>query len=438
MPLNPRRTLRQMTRAALLTAAFGAGVWLCDAMLRPLTLRADDATPTSQPAELIADDAPPATRPAIPADVKAILDQVTLAYADLPLDVRGTLTEDFDVAGILRKTRTPIRATIRSASTFRHDAGEDVSIIGDGVATHVYDAAGKRYVTRPLGATGGRPTIDGDALAILAMQDPAAAVAVTGDAATALVPAGATGVRMLDGLTVGGATFDRVEVTADAIRAEFWIDRATHRIASSVVDYAKQLTAAGAAAVTRAVVTIHYDAVGPATAPSMVDARFTFEPPKGASEASVAAGAIGAGRPAPAFALADLDGKPVTLAQQKGHVVVLDFWATWCGPCRAGMPHLAEAAKTYADRGVRVFAINREEEVATIRAFLAKESLTGLRVLLDPDGKVAAGYRVTGIPQTVVIDASGRVTKVIVGFGPNTGDELNTAIEQALSAAKLN
>ena len=429
------RTFAGARRAGVLTLAFGVGLIVADRMMTSASI-ADDATLVTTRPAATAPAGATTSRPVIPADVRAVLDRVTAAYATLPIDLRGSLEQTFDVAGIGQRDRLPIAATVRSPSTFRHALGDATLIVADGSASHVLDPQGNRYVDRAIDASGGRPTLDAETLATLAMQNPAAAVAVTGDAAATLVPDGATDVRLIDAANEGGRAFDRIELTADAIRSETWIDRATGRIDRVIVDYAGQLAKAGATDVNRATATIRYDAVGPATAPSLADDRFAFAPPTGASVAKAAAVArpLVTGGPATAFTLDDLDGKPVKLADQVGHVVVIDFWATWCGPCVQSMPHLAAAATAYADRGVRVFAINREEDERTIRDFLAKAKLDTLPVLLDADGEVAKAYGVQGIPFTVVIDARGRIAKTILGFGPGGEATLRTAIDAALLA----
>ena len=427
--------LRTFRRAAVSAIAFAVGLAVADRwMSTPLI--ADDALPTTTAP---APDVVATSRPTIPDDVRNVLDRVTAAYASLPLDLRGTLTEDFDVAGVIRQTTLDVRATVRSPTAFRHELGDAVTIVGDGSRSYVYDADAKQYTARDISRAATQPIVDADALAILAMQDPAAAVAVCGDAVIALVPAGATSVRLLDPSTQGSRSFDRVEVSADAIRVVTWIDRSNGRIDRSVIDYGGQLEKAGATPVRRAMVTVMYAFSGPATAPSMADARFTFEPPKGASEAKVArSGPLRLGGPAPAFELADLDGKSTRLADQRGHVVVLDFWATWCGPCRRSLPHLAAAARDYADKNVRVFAIDREEDAATVRSFLTNASLgDGLSVLLDVDSAVSTAYQVEGIPATFVIDSHGRLVKSIIGFAPGGEQVLRGAIDAALSAGEM-
>ncbi len=136
------------------------------------------------------------------------------------------------------------------------------------------------------------------------------------------------------------------------------------------------------------------------------------------------------GQPAPEFTLKDLDGNPVSLKDLRGRVVLLDFWATWCGPCRMAMPHLEAFHKELADQGVKVFGINLRENAATVRKFMDAQKFT-MPILLDADGKVAASYRVSGIPHTVIIGKDGQVLKVNVGYAPGVEEQLKQALLNA-------
>lgn len=108
---------------------------------------------------------------------------------------------------------------------------------------------------------------------------------------------------------------------------------------------------------------------------------------------------------APDFTLPTLDGRTVTLSELRGQVVVLDFWASWCGPCQESMPALQALHERYAGRGVTVLAINEEENRSTVEAYVAGRYT--FTVLLDEEGSVGTAYGVWGIPHTVVVDRDG-------------------------------
>ena len=140
------------------------------------------------------------------------------------------------------------------------------------------------------------------------------------------------------------------------------------------------------------------------------------------------------GKPAPDFTLDLLDGKPFHLAESKGQVVVLDFWATWCGPCLQAMPQVERVTREFRDRGVRLVAVNLQEAPRDIKAMLERNRLD-VTVALDIDGVVADKYRATAIPQTVVIDRSGTVARLFVGSGPDLGDQLREVLSKLPEAA---
>jgi len=125
------------------------------------------------------------------------------------------------------------------------------------------------------------------------------------------------------------------------------------------------------------------------------------------------------GKSAPLFSTSYLDGEPFDLSQHLGKdVVVLDFWATWCGPCRAAMPTLSEVTSEFRDRGVRLFAVNCAEAPEEVKDFVEQSGLE-LTVIMDPEGRISKDYGAEAIPQTVLIDRQGKVRFVHVGLKPN-------------------
>jgi thiol-disulfide isomerase/thioredoxin len=122
------------------------------------------------------------------------------------------------------------------------------------------------------------------------------------------------------------------------------------------------------------------------------------------------------GQPATDFTLETLaDAKPVRLSDLKGRVVLLDFWATWCGPCRRWLPIVAQASRDYAAKGLSVFAVNEQEPESKVKAYLDQQKLD-LPVLMDRSGNVGSIYRASSIPLTVVVGRDGNVLRVLVGL----------------------
>ena len=142
-------------------------------------------------------------------------------------------------------------------------------------------------------------------------------------------------------------------------------------------------------------------------------------------------------KPAPSFKLELLDGGEFDLSQQKDkNIVILDFWATWCGPCRRVMPIMEEIANEYKDKGVILIAVNLRESPQTIRSFLKEQGLHPI-VALDKDGTVGTVYKAQAIPQTVIIGKEGIVQAVHVGALPNLKEILKKELNDLLAGKKL-
>jgi len=133
---------------------------------------------------------------------------------------------------------------------------------------------------------------------------------------------------------------------------------------------------------------------------------------------SASAGAVQPGQPAPAFESAALTGgAPIRLADSLGKVVYLDFWASWCGPCRLSLPWMERLSQDYGARGLVVIAVNVDEKTADGRAFLQRFPVD-FAVAVDPRGDVASLYDVQDMPSSYLIDRRGVVRAVHRGFNP--------------------
>jgi peroxiredoxin/outer membrane lipoprotein-sorting protein len=146
---------------------------------------------------------------------------------------------------------------------------------------------------------------------------------------------------------------------------------------------------------------------------------FTFDPPPGTKEVAEfrlprASGPDLVGQEAEDFKLKDLEGEEVHLRSLRGQVVLLNFWASWCGPCRLEMPVIEKLHQQFKGKGLRVFGIN-DEDFETISEYLREYEYT-FPTLIDEDQKAARLYRVRGIPTMVVIDRQGTVSHYRVGL----------------------
>lgn len=116
-----------------------------------------------------------------------------------------------------------------------------------------------------------------------------------------------------------------------------------------------------------------------------------------------------AGRPAPALAGATLDGGRFALSDARGQVVLVNVFASWCGPCRDELLVLVDAERSWSPRGVRLVGLNIRDGADAVRALLDETGATGLTVVPDPDGTRAVEWGVRGVPETFVVDRDGRL-----------------------------
>lgn len=125
------------------------------------------------------------------------------------------------------------------------------------------------------------------------------------------------------------------------------------------------------------------------------------------------------GSPAPNFSLHDLNGNMVNLEETLGKVVLLNFWATWCGPCRVEMPFFERTYAEFKDEDFIVLAVDFDEPVEAVRTFQEELNLN-FPILLDPGGEVQRAYRVLGYPTSVLIDREGLIHAIHVGIMSET------------------
>jgi thiol-disulfide isomerase/thioredoxin len=137
------------------------------------------------------------------------------------------------------------------------------------------------------------------------------------------------------------------------------------------------------------------------------------------------------GKAAPEVRLNLLDGGKFKLSEEKGHIVVLDFWATWCAFCMQSMPEVDAVIHEFEHKNVKYVAVNMQEDTATISSALERAKLNPT-VALDIDGAASEHYEVSSLPQLVIIDADGNVARMFIGVSSDYAGDLRKALNELL------
>jgi peroxiredoxin len=147
--------------------------------------------------------------------------------------------------------------------------------------------------------------------------------------------------------------------------------------------------------------------------------------------ASTAFAAGGDSGPAPAFTLTALSGQEGALSQYNGQVVMVNFWATWCGPCQQEMPLLDQMYKKYKPAGFTLIGVNVDKEAPAVKQLLARKPVS-FPVLLDPANQVSKAYHVNEMPSSVIIDRKGEIRYIHRGYRPGDENEYQDRIRQLI------
>ncbi len=138
------------------------------------------------------------------------------------------------------------------------------------------------------------------------------------------------------------------------------------------------------------------------------------------------------GQEMPSFTVKETNGKKIKMDDLRGNVVLVNFWATWCSPCRAEMPRLErEIWQKYKDRNFTIVGIAREQTLQEVTAFLTQSHFT-YPMAIDPDRKIFSLFAEAGIPRNYVVSRDGKILYQSLGYGPKEFDEMKKVIEQAL------
>ncbi len=135
--------------------------------------------------------------------------------------------------------------------------------------------------------------------------------------------------------------------------------------------------------------------------------------------------------PAPDFTLKSLSGKNLKLSEMRGEVVMINFWASWCGPCRQEMPILEKIYQKYQPLGFTLLGVNVEEDINEAKAYL-KDIEVSFPILFDNTNKVSQLYEIIAMPSTIVIDRDGNMRFLHQGYQPGVEDEYINYIKTLL------
>jgi len=135
---------------------------------------------------------------------------------------------------------------------------------------------------------------------------------------------------------------------------------------------------------------------------------------------------------APDFTLKSLNGQEITLSRLRGKVVLLDFWATWCGPCKESIPHLVQIYKAYQQKGLEVLGMNLDRgDADTVRRFVKLMDIP-YPIIITPQ-RAERKYRVIGLPTTILLDRQGRIRNRFGGFNSEIGQEMAARVAELIS-----
>jgi peroxiredoxin len=389
-----------------------------------------------QPLKKPAGDGAATTPAKVSPEARAELDQVTEAYRNLKgLELAGSLSMEVVTSDGTERKQGTFVASFAAPNKFRHEMKGDMILGSTGEKTYAFQPEWKSYqqaeTPRERGSAKDIPDPVGQ---LLQQQNPGLMCALVEDAGKYLEE-GTKEVSKEAAESIDGTAYTVLAFRGDEQSYRVLVDPKTHLVRRIYQDI-KATLKKEREDVDKALLTFDYaKAEAKSQAAAADEARFAWAPPEGVKEA-LAGGGVGEGqamkligKQAPDFTLMGMDDRKVSLKSERGRVVVLDFWATWCGPCRASLPGLNAMYKELKDKGMSAFAVDLQESKEQIQP-VKEKLIPDVPVLLDERSEVSKLYGVSGIPQTVVIGKDGKVKKVFIGSGQE--GKIRAAVEAAL------
>ncbi len=378
-------------------------------------------------------------QPALSDAARRALDGMCEAHHNLgAMTATGTICGNFNVAGVARNEVRPFTTSFLAPGRFLHDVKDELLVGSDGKQVYALNKPARQYVLGDVPPTGlSFAEMPANIRQIVSSQDPSLALALSRDPMAELMQ-NVSSADVTSDQDIEGRTYPAVLLTLLDNRGTvlFAMDPQSRLPRRVTFDVAPLIARQGVGTVTKATITVDY--ANRDTAATIAPATFVFEPPAGArlvtSDAPPSAEVVGTakeGQAAPDFELAGPDGAVVKLSSLKGSVVLLDFWATWCGPCVASLPDLQAMHDELGKAGVKFYAVNEQEEAGKVKAFLAKRKIM-VPVLMDTEGKVGAAYGASAIPYKVLIDKQGVVRLIKVGFEDGEKEGLLKKIQELI------
>ena len=375
-------------------------------------------------------------------EAQAVLDKVRQAYTDLKsLKLQGAMKVSVSGGEQQQSRQQEFTAAFQAPNKFRHELADTLIVGSSAKGLFAYNARSNSFLIADApNPQAPMKDIPSPVPAILMQQNPSLYMALEKNPLSDWAK-GITKVDKAQDVQIDGQSFTALRLQGQGgVSYTMAIDPKTHLVRRITTDLSGALQGnQNQGGVDSAQLVIDYTKVEPGA--SFPQDHFAWLPPQGAQDAAQQrqaqmkqqdARASQAGQAAPDFSLKSLEGEQVKLSDLKGQVVVLDFWASWCPPCREALPHLGRLYGENQD-GVKVLAVNTGEQADAARAFVQAQNLQNLTVLLDPDNSVAQRYGVSSIPTTVVIGPDGKVQRTFVGLGPDTFSEIKQTVSQLKS-----